>query len=86
MALYSVTGIFVRDDGHVTEFQMFHFIGAQPRIGHEEHEIVQLLCVPFVAAGFRAGRVLSCGFVELFIFVRREPWPMFDLALPPVGI
>ena len=47
---------------------------------------MQLLRMPLVALVFGIGRVAAGGFIELFVFVRREPRTAFDLALPPVWV
>ena len=46
---------------------------------------MQLLGVPFETRVFRFCRVLTGRLIKLLIFFWREPRPMLDLALPPVG-
>lgn len=75
-------GIVVRHDFHVTEFQMLDLVGTQPRGSHEEHKVMQLLGMPFLARIFRLIGVRARRLIELFVFVGREPWAASPRATP----
>ena len=73
-----LTGRVVLDDRHVAELKAAGFIGPQAGVGHEQHVIVKLFALPFVARLSGLVRALSRGLVELFVFFGRKPRPVRD--------
>ena len=68
----------VVDDCHVPELKAPCFVRPQSGIGGEQHIVVKLFRFPFEARLFRLVRALSCGLVELLVFLGREPRAVRD--------
>jgi hypothetical protein len=74
-----LTGAVISRNRHVPVLEVKSFIRPQAGIGHEQHEVINLLGIPFGMRVERLLRVGPRGLIELLIFFGAEPRPMRNL-------
>ena len=67
-------------DLHVSELKLPGFIRPETGIDHEQHEVMELFALPFVSNPARFLRAFARRLIEKFVFIRREPCAVGDLA------
>ena len=70
----------VIDDADVTVFESGGLVRPDPRVGHEEHIVVKLFGLPYVAVPLWLLRTASGRRVQLLVFFGRKPCTVRDFA------